>query len=312
VVGVNYAGDAEANQYFAIAPPTATEVVYELRGGEFVDYLGINGQAVVYDEGSSGVFVAAVESGSPAARLGLEGGDILERLEGLALATDGTMKDYCDVLRTKGDDAEISAQVLRLSSGERLQGTFNSGAELELYESLSDDLAGTATAQGGSASYDDYQYVNDDSGAIEVEVPTEWSGVDGSAYTLEDGSERPRVIATPDLQGFRDNFSTSGVFVVSLPGDLSSDSASLLTQLLDEVGASGACPEATGQEEYDDGLYTGTYELLNGCDGGSASFAGIVASPEGGEFTVFVGVQLVVEADFEALDRIIQSFKVTP
>ncbi|MDQ3147114.1 MAG: hypothetical protein M3R01_09330 [Actinomycetota bacterium] len=136
------------------------------------------------------------------------------------------------------------------------------------------------------------------------------SGVDGTAYTV-DGTDRPRVIASPDLAGFGDNFSTSGVFVISLPGDLSPDPATLLTELLGNLGATDACPDTTGQEDYDDGLYTGVYELLNGCDGGDASFAGIVASPEGSEFTVFVGVQLVVEADFEALDRIIQSFKVT-
>ena len=39
---------------------------------------------------------------------------------------------------------------------------------------------------------------------------------------------------------------------------------------------------------------------------------GVVAAPEDESFTVFVGVQLTVDADFEALDRILASFVVTP
>jgi hypothetical protein len=38
----------------------------------------------------------------------------------------------------------------------------------------------------------------------------------------------------------------------------------------------------------------------------------VVAAPEDGSFTVFVGVQLTSDADFEALDRILASFVVTP
>jgi len=85
-----------------------------------------------------------------------------------------------------------------------------------------------------------------------------------------------------------------------------------LDALLEGIGALEACPESLGRNDYDDGLYFGSWEQLNGCDGTGASFVGIVASPEGKEFTVFVGVQLVIEADYEALDQIISSFVVTP
>jgi serine protease Do len=312
VVGVNYAGDSESNQYYAISQPTLSEVVDQLRDSEPVDYLGINGQAVADDEGQlSGVWVAAVETGSPAAELGLQGGDIITKLEGLALATDGSMADYCDILRTQGDDAELSAQVLRFESDEFLTGTFNSGEELELAQSLGSDIEDQATAGGGPATYDDYGYVSDDSDAISVEVPTAWSGHDGSPLENQ-GSSYPRVIASPDLNAFAQNFTTSGAFVVSLPGAENPATDATLTSLLNGVGATAACPNATGREDYSDALYTGRYELLTNCEGTDASFAGIVAAPEDGSFTVFVGVQLTVEADFEALDRILASFVVTP
>jgi serine protease Do len=312
VVGVNYAGDSESDQYYAISQPTLTEVVDQLRNSEPVDYLGINGQAVADEEGQlSGVWVAAVESGSPAADLGLQGGDIITKLEGLALATDGSMADYCDILRTQGDDAELAAQVLRFETEEFLQGTFNSGEELELAESLGNEIEDQATASGGPATYDDYEYVSDDSDTISVEVPTAWSGHDGTPLE-NNGESYPRVIASPDLNAFAANFTTSGAFVVSLTGTEFPANDATLTALLDGVGASGACPNATGREDYSDALYTGRYELLTGCEGTEASFAGVVAAPEDGSFTVFVGVQLTVEADFEALDRILASFVVTP
>ncbi len=313
VVGVNYAGDSESDQYFAISQPTLSDTVDQLRRSEPVDYLGINGQAVADEEGElSGVWVAAVESGSPASDLGLRGGDIITKLEGLALATDGTMKDYCDILRTQGDDAEIAAQVLRFETEEFLQGTFNSGEELELAESLGNEIEDQAGAAGGGLpTYDEYEYVSDDSDTISVEVPTAWAGVDGTPLE-NNGASYPRVIASVDLNEFAANFTTSGAFVVSLPGAEFPANDATLTALLEGVEASANCPNATGREDYSDALYSGRYELLTGCEGTDASFAGVVAAPEDGSFTVFVGVQLTVEADFGALDRILASFVVTP
>ncbi|MBA2624987.1 MAG: trypsin-like peptidase domain-containing protein, partial [Acidimicrobiia bacterium] len=312
VVGVNYAGDAESNQYFAIAQPTLSEVVDELRAGTPVDYLGINGQAVLSEDGGlSGIWVSAVESGSPAAELGLEGGDIVTKIEGLALATDGSYADYCDILRTQGTDGELSAQVLRFEADQFLEGAFNAGEELQVDEALSGELQGqTSVAEGGEA-YDEYEYASDDSDTISVEVPTAWSGRSGAPLEPEEGGSYPRVIATPDLAGFNANFSTSGTVVLSLPGAENPATDATLTGLLDGIGATAACPEATGREDYSDALYTGRYELLTGCDGGDAAFAGVVAAPADGSFTAFVGVQLVTAADFDALDRILASFVIS-
>ncbi|WP_414709354.1 PDZ domain-containing protein [Pseudonocardia sp.] len=44
-----------------------------------------------------------MRSGSPADRAGIAAGDVITKLENLALATDGTMREYCDVLRNRGD-----------------------------------------------------------------------------------------------------------------------------------------------------------------------------------------------------------------
>ncbi|HFC13049.1 MAG TPA: trypsin-like serine protease, partial [Anaerolineae bacterium] len=100
VVGVNYAGASSTNQYFAIKRAEALKVIDVLAGGDDVNSLGINGTAVNKGSGLSGIWVASVDSGPPADKAGIEAGDILTTLEGLNLATDGSMADYCDILRS--------------------------------------------------------------------------------------------------------------------------------------------------------------------------------------------------------------------
>ena len=63
-------------------------------------------------------------------------------------------------------------------------------------------------------------------------------------------------------------------------------------------------------EAYEDALYAGVYQLFEGCEGTAASTAIIVASPVGGDYTIFVNIQIANDADFEALDKIIASFRV--
>ena len=309
VVGVNYASLAEARQSFAIAGGEAQGLVERMQGGEHVEWLGINGQAVIAEDGGlSGVWVAAVESGSPAAEAGIQGGDIVTKLEGLALATDGTMADYCDILRTQGSDAPLAVQVLRFATNEVLQGTLNEGGRLEVAQSLGDQIGEDEPADGGPTSYPEYTYVQDDSGTLSVEVPTDWADVDGSPITLDDGSTVNQVTATPDLATFQQSFSVSGVQMVVFEGGQDADEA--MDTLTDTIGATSACT-SEGREDYSDPAYTGRIETFSGCEGGDAVFVAIVAAPEGAEFTIFVGVQILNQADYEALDHVIQSFVVT-
>jgi S1-C subfamily serine protease len=130
VVGINYSSLASANQYFAIDEKTARPVVDELMNGKDVDSIGINGTAVLSDDKSfSGIWVSSVKSGSPADKAGVKAGDILYQMESLVLATDGTMKDYCNILRTHKPADTLSLSVIRFASGELLEGQLN-GREL--------------------------------------------------------------------------------------------------------------------------------------------------------------------------------------
>jgi S1-C subfamily serine protease len=126
VVGITYAGAKSVDQYFAIDAITAEPVVNQLKTGVDIDTLGINGTAFVTQDGSiSGIWISSVKSGSPADKAGMKGGDILLQMEGLVLATDGTMKDYCDILRTHKPTDTLSIKVYRFPTGQMLEGQIN-------------------------------------------------------------------------------------------------------------------------------------------------------------------------------------------
>ncbi len=312
VVGINYFVDAQTAEDFsweflAIASDEASEVVETLKGEENVDWLGINGQAVFDDTtGQAGVWVAGVESGSPAADVGLEPGDIVIKMEGIGIGVDGTMADYCDVIRTHGQDDPMSIQVLRYSTDEILEGTLNDeGGELTLVSSLGSQLADTYDAPAGSGSYSEYVYITDDLGELSVEVPAEWSDVDGAPLTLEDGSTAPSVWASPSLDDFISSWGTPGMMLNMYEG--AGDDATQLTELLTQLGGDD-CTDTPGQESYEDALYVGIYEWRGSCGQGGAALVGFVGGPEDGSFTLALVVQLTSEADYEALDRILASF----
>ena len=128
VVGVNYAGDTEGQAY-AIGYEEAKKVLPVLQSGEDVTSIGINGSALLTEEGS-GIWVYSVGSGSPADLVGVRGGDIVSEIEGLIPATDGTMSDYCDVLRSQDSDSAIQIEVWRDADGSYLEGTLNTAKTL--------------------------------------------------------------------------------------------------------------------------------------------------------------------------------------
>lgn len=180
VVGVNYAGAAGVDQYFAIAREEALPIIDQLRGGQDVTSIGINGLAVTDGESISGIWVSSVKSGSPADEARIEAGDILVSLEDLVLATDGTMADYCDVLRSRGAADTMDVQVLRFSTGEVLEGQLN-GRELETTVVFSSALEDQVAAEpaGSTAPANEYMTITDDTGTLIVEVPTTWTETAG-------------------------------------------------------------------------------------------------------------------------------------
>ncbi|NOR82711.1 MAG: PDZ domain-containing protein [Ardenticatenales bacterium] len=306
VVGLNYSSSPGYNQYYAIARDEAKGIIEQLQAGHDVTSIGVNGTAV-NEEGLSGIWVSSVESGSPADRAGIVGGDIITMIEGLVLATDGTMSSYCDILRSHHADDMLRIEVLRYDTEEVLEGYLN-GDELthsfsfaqELREEVGGDEAGPAT------SYAEYVEVTDDTGAIVMQVPVEWSDIDGSVW--EDGGQTVGVgiVASSDLDDFHESYSTPGVIFLAAEGlAQAGDSA----ELLDFFDFSDDC-WYEGRFDYEDALYDGFYDFYSGCGGGDTVMIVLVAMPADRSFATVLAMQAVTDADLDATDRILDTFVV--
>lgn len=307
VLGVNYAGNPETRQQYAIVSTEAREIVEQLREGADVDSLGINGQATVGDDGASGIWVASVESGSPADDAGVEGGDVITRLENMAIATDGTMREYCDILRSRNATDVLRLEVFRVATGEVLEGQVN-GDPLQVVTSFEEELAEGEGVEDGS-DYADYVSITDDTGAVSVDVPVEWGDVNGAPYTGSDGIDRVDVRASSDLDAFGSGWDTPGMIFTASSGLARTTAVDDLLDVLGE-GVSGSCTYG-GRESYEDTLYSGSYDVYVDCGSSQAVYVIVAVQPEDASFLASVQVQANSDADLAALDRILSSFVVT-
>ncbi len=314
VVGVNYAGASDVNQYFAISAADARPIVEQLRSGSDLETIGINGEAVITSEGYTGIWVASVESGSPADRVGVEAGDIITKLEGLVLSVNGTMADYCDILRSRNATDPMAIEVLRYATEEVLEGQLN-GPELETSFSFAQSVeveedpnsGGNTGGDTGSATYTEFVGIYDDSQAVYVEVPVEWGEVDGSNWVDDEdgtvlGSE---LMAAPNLNEFSNTYTTPGVQILAGAyfGDIS------MGELVDFFDFSADCTY-DGRFDYADPVYTGVYDQYSNCAGAGSVIIVLGAEPAERNYSVIVLVQAVTEADLDALDHILNTFNV--
>ncbi len=307
IVAVNYAGQSSTNQYYAIAQTQALSVIEQLRQGNDYLSIGVNGEAVNNGEGLSGIWVSSVKSGSPADEAGVKGGDIITRIENLVLAVDGTMADYCDILRSHDPEDKLAIEVLRFSTQEVLEGQLN-GRVMEQSFSFAQALEEEAsnnngnTNSGSSSTYTNYVSITDDSGLLTLDVPAEWRDVDGSAWEVDGDVLGLSVSAAPNLNDFFNTWGTPGVtFNVSDQLDFTVD------ELLDAFDFSSDCTP-NERTEYSDAVYTGKYDVWTACGGSDTLLVVLVAEPADRSYLALITVQVVTDADLDALDTIFNTF----
>ena len=310
IVGINYAANDQTDQNFAIRAKDAQPVIETLRSGKDFESIGINGQAVVSDDGSiSGIWVSSVKSGSPADKTEVKGGDIITNMEGLVLATDGTMADYCDVLRTRKPEDTLSIEVLRFADEEYLTGQLN-GRTLETSFSFADEL-GDEVSAGTEGSYEEFVTVQDDYGAIQVSVPTIWSQVDGTPFLGEEGEILgSSITATANRERWDSGYDEPGVLFM-----VSNEVAKLkgYIEMLDEYRSvfKNNC-EYGGRFDYEDSVFEGAYDVYTNCDGSGDTAILLSARPQVNKtsFLVTLLFNAMSDADLEVLDEVLNSFDV--
>jgi serine protease Do len=309
VVGVNYRV-RETDQYFAIGRDLAIKVLDDLEEGQDIEALGINGEAFV-DENLSGIWVYSVESGSPADKAGVEGGDIVTMLESLVLASDGTMSDYCDVLRSHSAEDTLDIEVLRYDSGEVLTGQIN-GRELEtaltFTQTIEDDINDVVVEDTGT--YSGYTSVQDDYGAIQMDIPVEWTDIYGGYW--EDGGDTigSAITAAADMDAYMNTWTESGVFF-GASDDLAryGGYVNLLDIRRDDL--MDDC-KYDDRYNYEDEVYRGKYDLFENCGESGNVYIVLTAVPKENSqaFLVLLEMQIGKEGDFDALEQVLATFDV--
>ncbi|NLG52121.1 MAG: hypothetical protein GX552_18585 [Chloroflexi bacterium] len=154
--------------------------------------------------------------------------------------------------------------------------------------------------------YDEYVALEDETGALYVEVPAEWSDVDTSLLTTSDGEVFAASIkASTDIDAFDTTYNVPGVQFIAFRTprpDFTVD------ELLDGIDFTGCQYE--GRMDYQDNLYTGSYDRYVGCNNGYANLTVLAAMPAEGDFVTLVVIQATSEADIEAGNRIANTFQV--
>ena len=326
VVAVNFAADDSTSQYFAIGRDGALDLVERLREGNDIDSLGLNGQALLFDEGTddafSGIWVASVQSGSPADNAGVQAGDFLLSLEDIALATDGTMGSYCDILRSHDASDTLNVELYRSETDEFLSGQINGRVlevvdEAEATATQTDDPddgpeEGSEEGTGAAATYDEYVTIGDDSGRLTVEVPAAWDDIDGSPWTSDGEPIGVGLTASPDNEAFYNSFGTPGLFFGARADLADPDPAAYL----DDIDLSESCTYDE-RSDYDDGLFAGVYDFWLDCGEAESLLITMAALPSGDnpdadldDTLVYLELVVVSDADLDALEAIFDSFNV--
>ncbi len=307
VVGINYAGNDKYDTNYAIKAQDAIPVIEKLRTGQDFESIGINGQAVMSEDRSiSGVWVSSVKSGSPADKTGLKGGDIITTIEGLVIGRDGTMSDYCDILRTRNATDTLSIEVLRFSTMEYLAGQLN-GEPLATSFSFAQELQSDVVDQGGN--YTDYVTLTDSYRAIQVSVPSAWNDTNGDPW--KDGNDiiGSSITASTNMTDFN-NYAAPGVYFA-----VSDDVAKLAgyIQLLDLYRQSFSVDcTLDGRYTYDDNAFHGSYDVFKNCGSSRSVLVVLAARPVTNQtaYLATVIVNILSDADLTAFDYILQTFDV--
>lgn len=311
VVGINFASN-NSSQYFAIARTEADEVLKTLESGSDVTSIGVNGEVVQSDDGSiSGVWVSSVKSGSPADKSGVKAGDIIVQLEGLVLGTDGTMSDYCQILRSHKASDTLSLNVMRWSTKEVLEGQLN-GRALAVTGSF-DTGGGTQPTEQASGPTTVY----DDSYVISMDVPQGWEydgsvwenswDINGKSYAFS----AQTLTASPDVYAYTNGWDTTGIFIAT-----SRDWGKIggYANLLDGVKSFYTACQPSTTKNYDDGVYEGQMMLYTKC-GTNKTFALVLAARPKADpqaYLFLVEMKYATDVELNELDAILTSSTINP
>ena len=150
-----------------------------------------------------------------------------------------------------------------------------------------------------------YVQLVDDTGVIAVVVPEAWTDIDTAPDANDDGTPRPYIAASTDIESFTETFVDPGVIYAAFPFEADPQ------VLVDEFGLTGGC-ETLESQPYQDAVFTGVVQVGTNCGQGAATWNMVAASPADQSLTAVVQVHTASPADQEAFDTVLASFNVVP
>jgi hypothetical protein len=145
-----------------------------------------------------------------------------------------------------------------------------------------------------------YTPLVDDTHTIVVAVPEGWTGVDTASAVNDDGTPRPYIAASPDLDAFLAGFDAPGMLYAEFPY------ASDPKVLIDRYGLQSGC-EDVSLHTYDDPVFEGLVQVGTNCGAEHLTWNMVVASPGDHSMTALVQVQ---SADDSEMRTVLLTFNV--
>ncbi len=307
VIGVNYAGNEQHDFNTAIAAEYSEPIVELLSSGVPFEWIGLNAVAHAFGE-VTGLWVNAVETGSPADKAGIHPGDFVVELEGVPLATDGTLSHYCDILRSQGIDDELGVELIRPETGEILAGNINSGDKIEVV--FSPELGGQATVAGAGTAYTTFKRLVDDTGLISFQVPSEFGDVSTVPLAVDGYGNLAVIAAAEDLAAAfgstAEAYAGNGAALIAFT-DPNLDMVDTMVSIMQEDLVN--CTAAGDLEPYETNGFEGVIGLLTNCANAQSTLIYVAARIPGESRFILLGIQAVDDAMLDAVPTILSSFR---
>lgn len=311
LLGINDLSQDQGSENIAISGEAARSIIEQLRQGNNLDWIGINGVAVsglVNEQAISGIWVRSVASESPAQQAGLRAGDIIYELDGALMATDGTMKSYCELLRNHQAENPLAISVIRTVDFSLWEG--------QIYGNPLVSIGNFVSQAGGEvrlspncepSGTDGFLTCFDNTGTLIIDIPVDWQDFKGSAWVYGDNAVGVAITASTDLAEYSWNKNVPGLFFGA-----STKFAQWggYVQFLDIYTPwyHEACV-FEGREDYNDGLYRGKVDYFSNCDGigGNAYVLAAVPIDAPSSAMIIISIQLPSEEE-DVLSHIWHSF----
>ena len=249
--------------------------------------------------------MTSVERDSPAARAGILPGDVVTELDGRRMGVDGTLAEYCEVLRAHSEEDDLPFTVFRAESGDDLHGELN-GTPVESF-SFAINVGGAASVPPPVAE-DEPVYTTDET--LYVEAPSTWTQYGDYDWVVGGQRVGPGLSISSDRESFEAGFETPGALIRVNP--TYGETAPLDTVLDAGYPRFERLCDVVGRAEFTRGGFTGVYDHWKACDGATSQFVTVAAKKSDGSHIVYIQFQAADVSDLAALDRMLTTLEYDP